>query len=698
MARLALLNEIYSGANITLQRRPFAVPFFDKWLFAARGIPALFWKPSMETAQPIPGLPADTTFSGISAFYNHILVWTDDQLFWSDVNDFSQWTPVASTATSLVLTPLRPFVQPEVGVPSEWIYSVQSNFGMVQGQFLRIIKGDQFDFFQVVEVATSSEVNGFAIDETSQSITGDNFAVFLKEPASFLIGSQVGFVTDKKPLLVNAIGNGEAFTAITSASFVVPATGSSVGVSLTTPPSFSIGEYVSFDTSTTTIGGDIYKILSRNLSSNTITVQRTGIGAQVQAVGNTYSVGSAIISQPWVEVTPIESEDTPIFVSRNEELGPVYGFKVANPGLTGASPAGTVFSTLLTIFTIDANEAGFATNGGVGVNGEIFQIVTLGDRAYIFKERSIQSMVYVGRDAGTFSFVTEVTGEGLLGRYSFVKIGEDFMVLLGHREMYLYRGGSSLQPIGRQFTKQLLADIELKRVDEMVVNHNEGKNEVVFAYYSIDGRKRWFIYNFFEDTCTFSDIDPTDGVETAANSVTWQEDTRWVDLPEAWSSSEVVGNDWLYYLGIGNAERLTLMGAIDRDGSEDVPNLMVAWENYNYNGKAYTASAETVDHDFGDETAFKYLQQIFFGLQVKTLLSPRPFYLYVQVGARDSLDATIRWSDPVRIEVSGNGNYSPKVGVRKSGRLIRVRFYSNQAGIQWRVSNYHLMARKGGGY
>lgn len=697
MSKLALLNEIYSGANLTLQRRPFVVPFFDKWLIAARGLPTLFWKPSLDEALPIPGLPTDTTFSGISAFYNHILVWIDDKVYWSDINDFSNWIPVSTTAASLVLTPLRPFTQPAVGVASDWIYSVQSNAGMVPGQFLRIIDGDQFDFFQVAEVATSSPVNGFAIAGTSQSITGDRFPIFLKTPSNFLLGSQVGFVIDKKPLVVDEIGNGESFTATTSASFVVPATGSSVTVTLSTQPSFSIGEYVSFNSATTVVGSDIFLVISRDLSAKTITVERVGVGSSVQSVGATYGSGSSVISQPWAKVTPVESSDIPIFVARDEEIGPVFGFKVYNAGLTGASPEGTEFDTLKTILSIDANEAGFTTNAGLGINGEILQIVTLGDRAYIFKERSIQSIVYVGRDAGTFSFVTEVTGEGLLGRYAFFKVGEDFMIMLGHREMYLYRGGRSLQPIGQQFTKELLADIDLTRVDEMVVNHNEGKNEIVFAYYSQDARKRWFIYNFYEDTCSFSDIDPLDGVPTAANSVTWQEDTRWVDIPEAWNSDEVDDTDWLSYLGLGAAERVTLMSTIGRSG-QDTPVLLEAWENFSYSDKAYTALAETVDHDFGDRTAFKYLKHIFFGLQIKNQLTPRPFYLYIQVGARDSLDADIRWSDPVRYEVSGNGNYSPKIGIRKSGRLLRVRFYSNQADIQWRISNYHLMARKGGGY
>jgi len=51
---------------------------------------------------------------------------------------------------------------------------------------------------------------------------------------------------------------------------------------------------------------------------------------------------------------------------------------------------------------VDANEAGETRVIGSDVNGSIFNIVVLGDYAYIFKERSIQVMQYVGVTSGTF--------------------------------------------------------------------------------------------------------------------------------------------------------------------------------------------------------------------------------------------------------------------------------------------------------
>lgn len=693
-AKLARLHEIFSGGSASTSRRWSATAFFDKAIFANATVPPVYFKSSNTEANYVPGLPANETYDGVAAFFNHVILWRGDVLKWSDDADFSMWIPVSATAGSFVLTLSRALTQPALGAASDWVYVNEGITGMVVGQFLRTTYDPAFDYYEVSEVAPISSVEGRAIN-ANQLITGANENIYTTMYEPWVVGTHIGFEIDRLPMKVLGSSINENFSSVVSTAFTQPAVNSSVVVALTAAPGFTIGQYVSLNTSAAIVGSDVYEVLGKNTSPNTLTLRRVGAGSQQQATGATYAIGTSVVSQPFVTVTPINTSDAPIFIDNLGRLIPLSGFKVKSLDLTGRSATGTVLPIGRQIFSIDANGAGETVNAGEGTNGSIWNFTTLSNIAYILKERSIQSVQFVGVDAGTFYFKPEVTDEGLLGRYSFKKIGEDKLFIFGHREFYQYSGGKSLVPIARQYSRQVLTEIDRARADEAVFHHNEASNEIWFIYFLTDGTQKIFIYNYVENSCTLDVWTDTVGDITAMNGVTWQDDVPWTSMIPAWEDTTGV---WLDYVGVGDKARINMVGTTGKDFTPARAYLAEQGAVYLQDGAAYTSLCETEDFDWDQDAAFKYSDTLSIALQITQELTPRPFQLFVQIGARDSLDGDIRWTDARAIDVSGNGNFAPNINLSKGGRFHRIRFYSTDANTRWRISSFKLFGRKGNTY
>lgn len=364
--------------------------------------------------------------------------------------------------------------------------------------------------------------------------------------------------------------------------------------------------------------------------------------------------------------------------------------------LTGSTPAGVSFPPGTPMDTLPANDAGELVNSGDRINGKILQIITLGDDAYIFKDRSIQMMQYTQVQYGyPATFVTQplISDEGMLGRYSWCRSTDEIIYFLGNRELYAYAGGRDMRPVATQHTKQMYAELNRAEADRIVMTHYENQNEI-WVIYPVSGLasvpRRVLIYNYRWDTCMIDDYDESTGAITAVGTWDWQVVVPWAAVVGSWAAQD---QTWEEIEATNSLERLTVMALTPVSSS---PTLNIYGKVYTRNAAPYQCLCETQDYDFGNSMAYKYCDTQFIALEVLQNLTPRPFRLYVQLGARDNLDSTIRWSSPQSLEVSGNGMRTTKTNIRASGRYIRARFYSNQANVQWKVSSFRLLARLGG--
>lgn len=360
-------------------------------------------------------------------------------------------------------------------------------------------------------------------------------------------------------------------------------------------------------------------------------------------------------------------------------------------GTTGRSPKDTVFSTPQTLFSIDANESGSTRLVGAFVNGPIYQCTQMGDYLYVFKEWSIQSIQYVGIGSGVFYSRNEVLNEGMIGRNAMVNLGNGTIVFLGHRELYSYQGGSKPAAVCRQFTRQLLKELDRSRMSEIVLCHKQLRNEVWVVYPTTPAGQKVLVWNYVEDTASIDEYDTTLGALQAFSRSTWVTSLPWTSGldTETWAGASAL-DSWASIPDAGTQDlTLVAMGG----GS-----CFIHGEVYNRDGGGYLAYAETQDFDLEDSAAFKYVDVVRVGLQIVGGPEATVRRLYVQVGARSTLDETITWTDPKQIEVQGDANFTAKVNPGGAGRYIRVKFYSTDPDVKWRVSSFEVYARKGGTY
>jgi hypothetical protein len=524
----ATLTEIYSGLDVDEEFPWTAANFFDKVVLAQHDNPAQYWlSPLPNECRPLPGLPTDEdTWDGVTVFFDHVLLWRDDKIKWSDKNDFTNFIPVGTTVTSAVLTIANPFVQPAPGATE--VVDVAENpvdLDITVGQFVRIdddrgVDGVFYNFYEVTAISVS-----------------------------------------------------------------------------------------------------------------TVTLERMD--------------------------------------------------------LTGGTTTGLTIDDAQQILTLDANEAGENRIVGGASNGKIYQIIDMGDFAYIFKTRSIHSMQYVGVGSGVFFIHPEVRDEGLLTRKSLVNLGDGRIVFLGHRELYQYAGGPNLTPVCQQFTRQLFAEIDRTRLSEVALHHNESRNEV-WVHYPIIGGSRVLIYNYAENTASIDEYDSDLGGLSALGAVGWPTDTPWSSLSEiqTWENfdQQITWAD----LVSASEDRITVMATWSGE-------LLVWGTKFSRDGEGYVCTAETQDHDCDEPDIFKYVDVVLLALEVKAP-DTESRLLYVQVGAKDSLDQTIRWSERVAVHVEGDTTPPIKINPGGSGRYLRLRFESEDADVQWRVSSYEIHCRPGGFY
>jgi hypothetical protein len=358
--------------------------------------------------------------------------------------------------------------------------------------------------------------------------------------------------------------------------------------------------------------------------------------------------------------------------------------------LTGATPSGTTLpADGRQFFTVDANEAGETRVVGARMNGSILRVMSQGDYAYIFKERSIQSLQYVGLGSGTFFVHNEVSGEGLIARPAIVDRQDGTLVFLGHRELYAYQGGPNLVSVCQQATRQLYRELDRTRLDDIRLFHNENRKEV-WVQYPVSGGFRVLIWNYVEDSASFDDYKP-EVLFTGLGLVDWSSDVVWEQLAEATTWDSLDSNlDWNELVS-GSVDHVPLLASADG-------NLRLHGMTYSRDGEGYLSVSETMDFDLGEPDVWKYVDVVVLGLDVKQPDTVSRL-MTVQVGTQASLSgADITWTAPQQVLVNGKAPVPVKVNPGGAGRYLRLRFSSADADVQWRVSSFEIHCRPGGFY
>lgn len=707
---LAELEPIFTGAQAGPANRWTACNFFDKVVFAQSSVQPQYW-PKGGPARPLPGLPSAEGWDGVEEFAGHLLLWRDEVIKWSNLNDFTTWIPVSATAVSLRTDTLEDFIQTGPSVPTDWIYVDEDSATFVKGQFVRIDLNENdptsatYNFYVVSDVASPVGKRASTIAAShSFPADGETYYAFTDIYVEWPTGGRIlddGFATRLE--IVGTSRDETGFFTSAAISDPVPPVGSTFHITLAeNPTSLRVGDVLSVGLSSG-IGLDLYEVVT---VAYTLELKRLNIGTQRQALNYRFPIGTFLTFQPFLRATNKGTVATTI--APGSVITIQGAVKLIPQNLTGEIPLGETIPAGSTIASVDANEAGEAANAGGQINGPIFAIAALGEYGVILKERSIQSLQYVGRASGTFFSRPEVLDEGPIARYAWSRISDNRLVLWGHKEIYEYSGGLNLVPIAQEHTQEVFAEMDRSRRDEIVVYHNERDAQVWFVYPVLGVETlKVLVYNYREKTVVIDTYSSALNGISAIGAIDWEVAPAWEDLSDTqlWSGET---KKWYEYVDDGE-KRYTVVAIggtpgdpnLGEDATATIPRLLLYGRQFsrahadNCLPSAYYAYAETQDFDFQDTAAFKYVDTLQLEMEVPRQLE-RPMKMWVQIGSRSNLDSDIKWSTPVSVEVSGNGTITTKVNIRNSGRYHRVRFFSNAVGAQWRIAGFALIARKGG--
>lgn len=537
------------GSNIARPNRRFvACNFLSKVVIAQPDIAPITWDAMNAATLAVPGLPRNMTYRGVNAFQGFLILWQGQTFKWSDQNDFTTWIPVGSTASSFVFVTADDFTLGAYGTESDYILVDRDPSGLVSGQFLRIDTDPLYTFFKVGTVlptigqtATASGFNQTIVADQSTDLFLQSFVPFVKDERLYFAGSPTALLkVVRDAVSTTSVG------LVVASEFSAPAVGSNVTVAFTSSTAFlPPGIFVSVGASAQP-GNDVYRVESVDVNSNQAVLRRMGVGS---SGATAHLAGEFLVTQPSVSVKNISGVTASS--SFAELVKEAFAFTVIPQDLTGNQDVGHTFPAGTQILTVDANAAGELINAGALINGPILHFDTLGEQGYIFKQRSIQSVQYLGGGAGTFFIRPAITDEGLVGDYAFVKVGNDEMYFWGNRGVYRFLGGNNLQPIAPQYFKQLKAELDVTRADRIVGYHNEQDFEIWFIFPQKSksptlGSTRVFIYNYLENSCTIDDYPSSFVSLTAAARVNWNEDLIWSNTLGTWETpiSFTVDTTW----------------------------------------------------------------------------------------------------------------------------------------------------------
>jgi hypothetical protein len=660
------LEQIFSGGSATLEQRWHFANFFNRIFFCNSNDDIRVYDGTLPTFIA-PGLPTtELRWDGCTVFANHVMVWKGNVIRWSDINDGTLWIPVGETSGTGVVSNIVAFAQPAIG-SSVQVELDKIPTGWVSGTFIRIFNGKNVNYYTVTGVSkfNTSEAVTIAI---TQNLASGGTAIYTTRPTSFVEGGKIKVSGSSKKYTVkkNASRAGFIGTLSTTLNLTINTFGN---ISFREVVALNEGEYISVapnPTTAATTGQDIYQIVGK-VDDLTYRVWCKGVGSNL----GSKAAGCNVIFQPAVEVQAFDTEAIPT----TSALVEVYEVSIKREDTTGADATGFSFPQGSQLLPLLPNEAGQYRGSGGEDRGPIKACIVLGDAMYVCRNRGIESFQYTGRPE-IFIKRDEITDEGLLGKYLWTKVGYDEAYFWGHRELYRMTNGQ-IEPVAQQVTKKMLREeFDASKVNSYFMFHNERDGEI-WTFYSPKGQPnilKAMIYNYLENSCVF------DSYPTELTSITVAGGLNFPD-----GSREIL-------FGVANN---TILNSGPGFVAYGELNKLPFWDRL---GLPISSEATTIDLDFEDSMAYKYIDTLQLSLWVEKDLDKRPFKLWVSFGGKDNLDSKVNWTGGQWIDVSGTGNIHTKINQRVSGRFISLKFYSNQIGVRWKIASYVISGRKGSTY
>lgn len=287
-------------------------------------------------------------------------------------------------------------------------------------------------------------------------------------------------------------------------------------------------------------------------------------------------------------------------------------------------------------------------------------ITNLGARLVVFSLRNI----WFGTPAEhpiIYSFNSLDQDIGMIAPKAYVRTPGG-IYFMGQEEFYLL-SGEGVKPIGFNIRDSCFPVLNKAAINTVFSYYKMSTREVVFCVPIGTATTPNTAFVYQEETGAWSIWD----VDYLSHSQYWDSSNlTWDGITDpTWDSISTLRWDlWgttgiLPYEVCGNST-----GQILKQDS-----------GYNNNGAPIDAYIETGDISLDSSTINKIIYEVWLSLKPQTSINA----IMVQVGTRDNLHQDISWSLPAAYTIGVSRN----VSVRKQGKWIRLRFYSNVVDSPW---------------
>lgn len=317
-----------------------------------------------------------------------------------------------------------------------------------------------------------------------------------------------------------------------------------------------------------------------------------------------------------------------------------------------------------------------SSNSGID---EIQAINNIGTRLIVFCERNI----WIGTHAEfpeIYTFVSSDRDIGIIGKKALVKTPYGIF-FIGHEDFYKITD-TTPEAIGFRIRNSCFPNINKSKAETSFCYYKPSTREVVFCVPTGNNQTpdTAFVYQIETDSWTMWDVDYLcHTFYYDSNNMVWDnipygswdniQDSRWDELGTTGVlPNEVVGNT---------------SGQI----------LRFDYGNNN-NGEAINSYIETGDivlkNPDGADLYYinKIIQEIW--LSMKPQISTNA--IMVQVGTRNNVHDDIDWSQPSPYIIGVSRN----VCIRRTGKYIKLRFYSDSLNTPWIMDNWSMKYNLGG--
>ena len=329
-------------------------------------------------------------------------------------------------------------------------------------------------------------------------------------------------------------------------------------------------------------------------------------------------------------------------------------------------------------FCVDDNKSASGRADMVNPNGNsidsaerIKGFASRGENTFVFTERNVWLLSPIASKEHVYSLSLFAECIGLISTRAVV-YANGVIYFIGTDDFYMIADG--VKPIGFSIRNSVFPNLNKAAAGTAFAFYKPDTKEVFFCMATASNTTpdTAYVYNTEFNNWSICSVNYLCyAYNWVENNVTWesQQFGQWDQATDSdvWDTSDA---GIIPYNAVGNINGEILK--FDDGANDYFASASSAIESY----------IETGDMVFDNERFNKMISRVYPFLKPQSDKTK----LMVSVGVRESLSNDIEWSTPVPFTLGINN----KVDVRKTGKYGRIKFSTNQLGVDWTLDGYEL--------